>query len=65
MFRKSTEENLSKRILTEKDRKYMVQTLATVLMTEVPRPTTKDCNVVSKALHAKFTFLGGDESSEV
>lgn len=65
IFRKATEENLKKRILTDTDRKYMVQTLSTVLMTRVERPTLTECLQVSKALHTKFKFLGSDGSSEV
>ena len=64
IFRSSTEVNLGKDLLIDPDRKYMVQTLATMLMSYVQRPSLKDCLVVAKALHAKFTFLG-DESSEV
>lgn len=64
IFRSSTEVNLGKDILIDPDRKYMVQTLATMLMSYVQRPSLKDCLVVAKALHAKFKFLG-DESSEV
>ena len=64
IFRNSTEVNLGKDILIDPDRKYMVQTLATMLMSYVQRPSLKDCLVVAKALHAKFKFLG-DESSEV
>lgn len=65
MFRKSTECNLKKHVLTDADRIYMVQTLSTVLMTHVVRPTMSDCLHVSKALHRKFRFLGNDGSSEV
>lgn len=65
VFRKATEENLKRCILTDADRKYMVQTLATVLMTKIERPTMTDCLQVSKALHKKFKFLGSDGSSEV
>ena len=43
----------------------MVQTLATILMTHVERPTMTNCLQVSKALHEKFKFLGSDGSSEV
>ena len=64
IFRSSTETNLEGEVLTDSDRKYMVQTLATMLMSYVQRPSLKDSLVVSKALHAKFKFLG-DESSEV
>lgn len=42
----------------------MVQTLGTVLMCHKTKPSLNDCLSVSKALHAKFKFLG-DESSEV
>ena len=59
-----TETNVANDVLTDSDRKYMVQTLTTMLMTYVQRPSLSDCLVVSKALHRKFKFLG-DESSEV
>ena len=64
-FRKTTEDNLKKHVLTDTDRKYMVQTLSTVLMTHVARTTMSDCLHVSKALHRRFGFLGNDGSSEV
>jgi len=64
-FRKITEDNLKKRVLTDPDRKYMVQTLATLLMADVRNPTMSDCLHVTKALHDKFRFLGKDGSSEV
>lgn len=63
-FRSSTEANLESEVLTEPDRKYIVQTLATMLMSYVQRPSLKQCLVVSRALHGKFGFLG-DASSEV
>ena len=63
-FRSSTESNLSQDTLTEQDRKYMVQTLATVLMKYSQHPSQKECLVVSKALHQEWKFLGS-ESSEV
>ncbi len=66
MFRHSTEENLSKyRLLTE-DRIYMVQVLATVLMTYVQRPSKYQCSLVAKSLLRKLTFLQeGDPEAEV
>ena len=64
-FRKTTEYDLSRQILTDPDRKYMVQTLATLLMTHIQKPAMKHCLAVSQALHRKFTFLGSDEGSEV
>ena len=63
-FRSVTETNLADDVLTDSDRKYMVQTLATMLMSYVKRPSLSDCLVISKALHRKFNFLG-DEGSEV
>ena len=63
-FRRSTEANLESKVLTESDQKYVVQTLATMLMSYVQRPSLKLCLVVSRALHEKFRFLG-DESFEV
>lgn len=64
-FRGSTEENLSKELpVTDEDRKYMVQTLATVLMTYVSRPSLSNCLVVLRALLKKFPFLN-EEGAEV
>lgn len=64
MFRVETEARLKRKFITEQDRKYMIQTLATVMMTHVQKPSLADCQVVSMAVHKKFKFLGG-ESSEV
>jgi len=64
-FRHSTEMHLQKKGgIQDSDRKYIVQTLATILMTYRSRPSLKDCQLVSKSLHKKFKGLG-DESSEV
>ena len=63
IFRHVTEVNLEKGIIPDSDRKYMVQTLATLLMTHKSRPSLRDCKVVSQSLHNKFNI--GDESSEV
>lgn len=38
----------------------MVQTLATMLMTFVSRPTLKDCGIVAQALISKYEFLKDD-----
>ena len=38
-----------------------MQTLATVLMTHVQRPSLKDCGLVAKALVDKREFLKDDE----
>ena len=42
----------------------MVQTLATMMMIHVQKPSLSDCQAVSESLHNKYRFLG-DESSEV
>ena len=55
-FHHSTEAHLNKGT--------MVQTLATLLMTYKPKPSLKDCLVVSSGLYQKFSSLG-DESLEV
>lgn len=51
-------------ILTLSDQKYMVQTLGTLMMTYVSRPSTSDCLEVSRTLYKKFKFLEADGSSE-
>ena len=63
MFRKTTEYNLLKKQLYDGDRKYMVQTLATVLMTYKQRPSLTDCTAVAKSLIKKFTFLSDQKGS--
>lgn len=60
-FRASTEANLASKLLTDTDRKYVVQTLATVLMTKIQRPSMKDCQVVAQSLTAAHPFLKDDE----
>ena len=47
--------------MTDTDRRYMVQTLATVLMTHIQRPSLADCEVVALRLVEKFNFLNDDE----
>ena len=61
-FRPITEDNLQNKILKDTNRKYIVQTLATVLMTHVQRPSLKDCGLAAKALVEKCEFLKDDES---
>ena len=50
LFRKSTEENLAKKVFYPDDRKYMVQVLATTILSHVSRASMKDCEIVAKAL---------------
>ena len=60
-FRPSTAESLLKKVLTDADRKYMVRTLSTILMTYVTRPGMEDCNIVAKALVHEWKFLNDGE----
>ena len=50
----------------DSDRKYVVQTLATMLMSYISDPSLKHCGVVAKALTSKFDFLkDGEGDGEV
>lgn len=60
-FRFECEKNLAKKVLIESDRKYMVQTLSTVLMTYEQQPSLSDCGKVAKSLMAKYQFLDDDD----
>lgn len=61
MFRPETEKNLAEEVLVDVDKKYIVQTLATILMTQVQRPALTQCGAVAKKLIMKFPFLKDDE----
>ena len=63
-FRHTAEVHLQKGTVTDTNRKYMVQTLTTLLMTYKTKPSLNNCLIVSRSLHDKFQSLG-DESSEV
>ena len=56
-FRAATEKNLREKILTDQDRRYIVRTLATILISHVSSPKMSDCAVAGKALVAKYPFL--------
>lgn len=56
-FRLGTEKNFQNKILTDTDRKYVVQTLSTVLMTYAQKISLFHCSTVAKALIAKHAFL--------
>ena len=60
-FRSRTDANLQNKVLTDTDRKHVIQTLATILMTHVQRPSLKQCGVVAKALVDTYHFLKDDE----
>ena len=60
-IRVNTEANLKEHVLKDTDRKHMVQTLATILMTYVQRPSLKQCGVVAKSLVDLYNFLKDDE----
>ena len=60
-FRAGTDKNLESKVLTDTDRKYIVQTLATMLMTHIQRPSLQHCGVVAKALVTMYKFLEDNE----
>ena len=53
-------------MLLDSDRKYVVQTLATMLMAYISNPKLKHCGEVARALIEKFDFLkDGEGDGEV
>lgn len=52
--------NLKNQMLLDVDRKYCVQTLATVLLQYVSKASLKNCGVVAKAMINKYPFLKDD-----
>ena len=52
---------MKNKLLTDTDRKYIVRTLGTVLMTHVLKPSLKHARVVAKALVEAHPFLKDDE----
>lgn len=57
MFRAQTTTNFSHKKLTDTDRKCVIQTLATMLMTYIPKPSLDNCGDVAKALIRRYPFL--------
>lgn len=57
-------ENFSNRVLTDSDRKDVVCTLATMLMTYVPKPSQKQCRIVARRHTEEHNFLK-DEDGDV
>ena len=60
-FRIATENNLAKKILLDTDRKYMVQTLTTMMMSYKQAPAMSDCSIVAKSLIGEYPFLKDDD----
>ena len=60
-FRLATETNLERKVLTDKDRKYIVRTLSTILMTYVQKPTIHDCEIAATSLVERWDFLADGE----
>ena len=60
-FRPTTEHNLKEKLLVDSDRKYIVQTMATMLMTYIQRPSLSICGTVARALTSRWPFLKDDE----
>lgn len=50
-------EKLESWISTERDRRYIVCTLATMLLASIPRPTMSDCAIPAKAIIQTYPFL--------
>lgn len=57
MFRPSTIKNFENGLLVDPDRKYVVQTLGTMMMTYIQKPSLNHCSIVAKALINKYNFL--------
>ena len=64
VFRAATEKNLKESIVSDQDRKYIVRTLATILMSHVPSPKLSDCAIAAKPLVAKYPFLADKPTCE-
>ncbi len=60
-FRPNTQHNFDNNLLIDSDRKYVVQTLATMLMTYVQKPSLEHCDIVACTLVDKYPFLKDDE----
>ena len=57
IFRHETQKNLRAEILTEQDRRYIVRTLATMLLASIPCPTMSDCAIPAKTIVQTYPFL--------
>ena len=57
IFRPETQKNLQAERLTERDRRYIVRTLSTMLLSTNPHPSMSDCSVPAKAIVKEYTFL--------
>uniref|UniRef100_A0A1X7V755 Uncharacterized protein n=1 Tax=Amphimedon queenslandica TaxID=400682 RepID=A0A1X7V755_AMPQE len=57
IFRHETQKNLKFEILTERDRRYIIRTLATMLLSTVPHPSMSDCAIPAKALIQSYPLL--------
>lgn len=57
IFRPETVKNLQAERSTERDRRYIVRTLSTMLLATKPKPSLQDCCVPAQALVQKYPFL--------
>ena len=57
-FWPETVKNLEVERVTERDRKYIVRTLSTMLLSKIPNPSLRDCCGPAEALVNKYPFLG-------
>lgn len=60
-FQACTEKSLQEKMISDQDRRYIVRTLATILMGHISDPKMTDCAIAAKALVAKYPFLGDTE----
>ena len=60
-FRHEMEKHLKENILTDTDRKHVIQTMATLLMQHFEKPSLKQCGTVAKDILKKHPFLKDDE----
>ena len=52
IFRPETQKNLQAERLTERDRRYIVRTLSTMLLSTNSHPSMSDCSVPAKGINS-------------
>ena len=57
IFRPETQKNLQAERITERDRRYIVRTLSTMLLSVNPHPSLSDCCVPAQAVVKAYPFL--------
>ena len=57
IFHPETQKNLAAERLTERDRRYIVRTVSTMLLSSNPCPSMSDCAIPAKAIIKAYPFL--------